>query len=152
MDKEPPVTDYYASDEPDLKNKFGTMRGQISYGILDVLLRSRNWAVLFTVLLIVTSVLATAKPWLSKAGIQVFQLPADRSIAIAVSTFVGIGILALAIYLLQINSSLKRVAQSADATEVELLLKRLRNFWRLGALFLLLVLALWVGLPIAAIR
>ena len=35
------ITEYYQSSEPDLKNEFGTIRGQVSYGILDNLRRSR---------------------------------------------------------------------------------------------------------------
>ena len=46
------ITEYYASSEPDLKNQFGTIRGQISYGILESLRRNRLWALIFALLLI----------------------------------------------------------------------------------------------------
>ncbi len=146
------ITEYYESSEPDLKNEFGTIRGQVSYGILENLRRSRLWAVIFACLVVVTSVLALGKLWLAHFGNEMLSLPASNYSQQIVSTVVCLGCLLFGAYFWSIATSFKRVAMSADATEVENLVLRLRRFWIFASLFLLLVLSLWLVLPLMIIR
>lgn len=146
------ITEYYESSEPDLKNEFGTIRGQVSYGILENLKRSRLWAVIFALMVVLTSVLALAKLWLSHFGVEILSLPTSNFSQQIVSTVVCLGCLIFGAYFWSIAASFKRVAMSADAAEVENLVLRLRKFWIFASLFLFVVLVVWLALPFMIIR
>ncbi len=146
------ITEYYESSEPDLKNQFGTIRGQISYGILESLRRSRLWAVIFSCLLALVSGLALCKLWLTHFGVEILSLPSENYSNQIVATILSLGCLIFGLYFLNIASSFKRVAMSADASEVENLLLRLRRLWISASLFLSVILLLWVALPFMIIR
>lgn len=146
------ITEYYQSSEPDLKNEFGTIRGQVSYGILDNLRRSRLWAVIFACLMVLVSTLALTRFWLAHLGIDTLSLPTTNFSQQIVTTVVYLGSLIFSVYFWSIATSFKRVALSADASEVENLILRLRTFWIFASLFLLVVLLLWLVLPFMTIR
>lgn len=146
------ITEYYESSEPDLKNEFGTIRGQVSYGILKNLKRSRLWAVIFACLVVLTSVLALGKLWMAHFGIEILSLPTSNFSQQIVTSIVCLGCLIFGAWFWSIATSFKRVADSADASEVENLILRLRRFWIFASLFLLLVLSLWLVLPFMIIR
>ena len=146
------ITEYYESSEPDLKNEFGTIRGQVSYGILDNLRRSRLWAVIFACLMVVVSTLALCKLWFAHFGIEILSLPTTNFSHQIVTTVVCLGSLIFSAYFWSIAASFKRVAMSADASEVENLILRLRRFWIFASLFLLVVLFVWLVLPFMIIR
>ena len=146
------ITEYYQSSEPDLKNEFGTIRGQVSYGILDNLRLSRLWAVIFACLMVLVSALALTRFWLAHLGIDTLSLPTTNFSQQIVTTVVYLGSLIFSVYFWSIATSFKRVALSADASEVENLILRLRTFWIFASLFLLVVLLLWLVLPFMTIR
>jgi len=142
------MDNYYQSSEPDLENRFGSIRGQVSYGILEAIRRSRIWITLFSLVSVFICLFALISPYLSALDIEIYETTEVANGLSWASTAFTTGVLCLAGLLFRIASSVKRVALSADAAEVEALLNRMRTFWIIAFLFVLTSLMVWVGLPI----
>lgn len=146
------MTDAYNPPKAELQDRYGSLRGQVSVGILEQLRRSRPWVRLISVVGIISSLFTLAPGVVMLlGGTMMYSQMGDLGAGLPSSVILGIGMLYILMGIITLiafiklfgyASSITRAANAADAAEVETALRKLAGFWKYAGILLLITIVL----------
>lgn len=157
------MSDVYTPPKSDLQDKYGSLRGQISVGVLEQLRRSKSWVRLISVVGIIFSALSL----IPGVGMILASTSDNAQMAMAMTgsampsgVFIGLGIFYLVVSVLALTafiklfsyaSAINKAVNAADAAEVESALKKLAGFWKYAGILTLLWIIIMVFFFVAMV-
>ncbi len=147
------MTDAYNPPKAELQDRYGSLRGQISIGILEQLRRSRPWIRLISVAGIISSLFTLVPGVVMVFGMAIGmgEMAAAFGAGFPSSLMLGMGLMYIFMGILTLiafiklfgyASSITRAVNAADAAEVETALGKLTSFWKYAGILLLITIVL----------
>ncbi len=144
------MTDAYNPPKAELQDRYGSLRGQVSVGILEQLRRSKPWVRLFSIVGIISSLLPILAGVVMVMGgliggsnAMAAGLPGNLMLGMGLA-YIFFGLLSMIAFvkLFSYASAITKATNAADAAEVETALRKLSSFWKYAGILLLITMVI----------